>query len=164
MANQLAMDKALAIKSLAAAGYSGRRIARTLGISRKAVRRHLAGNCSKVAEAPTGKAPTGSPEPVAPKVAKAPTGSESSETGSKTSTETAAAPGSRSLCAGYQQEIIEKLEQGLTAQRIYQDLCEEHGFSGRYSSVRRYVQRLGAQRELPFRRIEVEPGHELQVD
>ena len=70
----------------------------------------------------------------------------------------------RSLCAGHRERILAKLEQGLTAQRIYQDFCEEHGFTGKYSSVRRNVQRLGAQRELPFRRIEVEPGHELQVD
>ena len=41
MANRLAMDKVQAIKSLEATGLSERRIARTLSISRKAVRRHL---------------------------------------------------------------------------------------------------------------------------
>ena len=56
MANQLAMDKALAIKNLAAAGHSGRRIAEILQISRKAVRRHLAADFSKDAKAPTGSA------------------------------------------------------------------------------------------------------------
>ena len=38
---QLGMDKALAIKHLAQAGYSERKIAEQLGISRKAVRYHL---------------------------------------------------------------------------------------------------------------------------
>jgi len=159
MAHHLAMDKVQAIKDLASGGYSGRRIAETLGISRKAVRRHLATDFSKDTKAPTGKAPTGSPESLAPKVAKAPTGSEGSETPPSTPLTAA----SRSLCAAYQQTILDKLERGLTAQRIYQDLCEQ-GFTGKYPSVRRYVHRLSAQRELPFRRIEVEPGHELQVD
>ncbi len=45
MANQLAIDKALAskalaIKALAAAGRSERQIAAVLSVSRKAVRRH----------------------------------------------------------------------------------------------------------------------------
>jgi hypothetical protein len=60
--------------------------------------------------------------------------------------------------------IVEKLEQGLTAQRIFQDLQEEQGFTGRYPSVRRYVALLEAKTELPFRRIETVPGYEMQVD
>jgi IS30 family transposase len=58
MANQLAMDKVQAIKGLRASGMTERRIARTLGISRKAVRRHLGRDPSKDTKAPTGKAPT----------------------------------------------------------------------------------------------------------
>jgi transposase len=60
--------------------------------------------------------------------------------------------------------ILEKLEQGLSAQRNFQDLCDEHQFTGKYSSVRRFVRRLSERTELPFRRIEVEPGQEMQVD
>ena len=41
---------------------------------------------------------------------------------------------------------------------------DEQGFSGKYHSVRRYVRRLSQQSELAFRRIEVEPGQEMQVD
>ncbi len=66
MANQLAMDKVQAVKHLEQAGYSERRIARQLGISRKAVRRHLgrgvavaAGNEAKETKALTGSALTG---------------------------------------------------------------------------------------------------------
>jgi transposase len=153
MANRLAMDKSQAIKSLATSGMSERRIARTLGVSRKAVRQHLGRVSSKETKAPPGEAPTGSGEA---KDTKAPTGS--------TEPPEPSAEESRSLCAAYQSSILEKLEQGLTAQRIFQDLRDEQGFPGRYHSVRRYVRRLTASTDLAFRRIEVAPGYEMQVD
>ncbi len=40
----------------------------------------------------------------------------------------------------------------------------EHGFTAKYDSVKRYVRKLGATRSLPWRRIEVAPGVEAQVD
>lgn len=153
MANRLAMDKSQAIKSLAATGMSQRRIARTLGVSRKAVRQHLGDGAPKETKAPTGEAPTGSGEA---KDTKALTGSAERPEPS--------AERSRSLCAAYQSSILEKLEQGLTAQRIFQDLRDEQGFPGRYHSVRRYVRRLTEGSDLAFRRIEVAPGYEMQVD
>lgn len=157
MANQLAMDKVQAIKSLRSSGMTERGIARTLGVSRKAVRRHLGRDPSKDTKAPLGKAPTGSDDS---KDTKALTGSETVDS-------TLASPPakrSRSLCVAYREAILVKLEQGLTAQRIYQDLRDQQGFSGKYHSVRRYVRRLSQQSELAFRRIEVEPGQEMQVD
>ena len=72
MAHRLAMDKVHAITSLHAQGMSERRIAKTLEISRKAVRRHLGRPSSKDTKAPTGEAPTGSADA---KETKAPTGS-----------------------------------------------------------------------------------------
>ena len=56
MANRLAMDKVHAIKSLHAQGMSERRIAEAVGVSRKAVRRHLGRVRSKETKAPTGSA------------------------------------------------------------------------------------------------------------
>jgi transposase len=153
MTNQLGMDKVQAIKSLQATGMSERRIAKTLGISRKAVRRHLGRGGAKDTKAPTGEAPTGSPDP---KDTKAPTGS--------ADVASSANEPSRSLCLAHRECILEKLEQGLTAQRIYQDLCDEAGFTGKYSSVRRFVRQLTDRTEPAFRRIEVEPGYEMQVD
>lgn len=47
---------------------------------------------------------------------------------------------------------------GLSAQRVYQDLISEHGFRGGYSSVKLFVRRLTATAELPFRRMEYDPG------
>jgi hypothetical protein len=52
----------------------------------------------------------------------------------------------------------------LSIQRIHQDLVAEHEFGGSYDSVWRYVRKLGRVLELPFRRMEVESGSELQVD
>jgi transposase len=53
----------------------------------------------------------------------------------------------------------------LSVQRIYQDLVAEHQFAGSYHAVRRFVRRRhGTPAELPFRRMEVAPGQELQVD
>jgi transposase len=71
---------------------------------------------------------------------------------------------SRSQCARYREQIIAKIEQGLTAQRIYQDLVSEYDFTAKYHSVRRYVNGLVSSKELPVRRIEVEPGQEMQID
>jgi transposase len=91
------------------------------------------------------------------KIGQAPIGSEGSEP---------APPAGKqpSLCEPWRQVIVGKLEMGLTAQRIYQDLVNEHGFSGKYHSVRRYVHRLNPQQELPFRRLECAAGEEAQVD
>ena len=75
-----------------------------------------------------------------------------------------ARPGPPSLCAPFAAEIEAAVEAGLSAQRIYQDLISEHGFRGGYSSVKLFVRRLPATAELPFRRMECEPGAELQVD
>ena len=104
MANQLAMDKVQSIKSLRATGMSQRRIAKTLGISRKAVRRHLEPIPPKDTKAPTGEAPTGSSGGESPKDTKAPTGSECPPE--------PAGRRCRSLCGAYRETILAKLEQG----------------------------------------------------
>ena len=62
--------------------------------------------------------------------------------------------------APYRPVIVAAWERDLSAQRIYQDLVGEHGFTGSYYSVRRFIRRLGRRAELPFRRMECEPGEE----
>ena len=148
------MDKTLSIKQLHASGMSERRISLALEVSRNAVRRHLAEIGPNDTKAPTGKAPTGSE---GSNDTRAPTGSDES-------VKRISVGLSRSSCEPFRDAVLSKLEQGLDAQRIYQDLVEENGFEGKYWSVRRFVKRLGASQELPFRRIEVDPGWELQVD
>jgi len=78
-----------------------------------------------------------------------------------------APPGSRpcrSQCDPFAEIIKARLDQGLSAKRVWQDLVADHGFPGGYDSVKRYVRRLGATTPLPFRRMETEPGQESQVD
>jgi transposase len=69
----------------------------------------------------------------------------------------------RSACESYRQTILEKLDQGLSAQRIYQDLVGD-GFDHEYHSVRRFVARLRKNSPLPFRRMESAAGEEAQID
>jgi hypothetical protein len=137
------MDKTQGIEQLFASGMTKRKIARTLCINRKSVDRHLAGLQSKGAsaeEALTGEAPTGSDNS---KGAKAPTGSEAADPESPAARkQSIEAVPSRSECARYRDQIIAKIEQGLTAQRIYQDLVADYDFTAKYHSVRRYVSSL----------------------
>jgi transposase len=71
--------------------------------------------------------------------------------------------GPESLCEPWKEQITAALASGLSVQRIYQDLVERD-FSGSYDSVWRFVRKIEGVLELPFRRMEVEPGAELQVD
>lgn len=151
MANQLKVAKVLSIKSLHAQGWSQRRIARELGVNRETVARYLR------TQSRPAKAPLGSEDS---KPAKAPPGSCDVAGGTGSSS----LPGSRSACEPFREVILSKLEQGLTAQRIYQDLVSEHGFEAKYHSVRRFVRRFKERTPLPFRRMEVLPGEEAQLD
>jgi transposase len=158
MANQLKMAVVDTIIALHQRNWSRRRIARTLGLHRDTVARYL--RQAKQARAPTGSAHV--------KIGQAPTGSDD---GSKTKDSGVAdmppasvRPRQPSRCEPFRDIILTKLEQGLTAQRIYQDLVGEHGFGGKYSSVRRFARHLGTGTELPFRRLECGPGDEAQVD
>jgi transposase len=72
--------------------------------------------------------------------------------------------GRTSECEPLQPLILAKLEQALSAQRIYQDLTLEHGFTGSYDSVKRFVRRLVHKHALPMRRMECAAGEEAQVD
>ena len=53
---------------------------------------------------------------------------------------------------------------GVEGQAIWQLLVEEHGFTGSYSSVKRFLRRLAPSHPRATIRLEVEPGEEAQVD
>ena len=72
--------------------------------------------------------------------------------------------GPQSACSPWHEKIKRSLEQGLSAQRIYQDLCAESGFTASYESVKRYVRGLRRLEPKRFERVEVLPGMEAQVD
>ena len=179
MANHLEMAQAETILSLHKRGWSQRRIAQELGIDRETVARHL--KQSKPAIAPTGSdgcsaeskpaiAPIGSGGCSAEsKPAIAPTGSDGCSTESKpaiapTGSDASVKAGRASQCEPFRTVITTMFEQGLSGQRILQDLLSEHNFTGSYYTVRRFVNKLGQHLELPFRRMECSPGEEVQVD
>ena len=72
--------------------------------------------------------------------------------------------GRPSHCEPHPACIEAKLEAGLSAQRIYQDLVTEAAFSGSYQSVKRFVRQVRRQQPQRVWRIEVEPGEEVQID
>jgi transposase len=128
-------------------GWSKRKIARELKVDRSAVRRCLARADSKPPTPQTGSDPA-----------------RGSTADPQTGLLHLGGYGPESLCEPWKERIEAALAVGLSVQRIYQDLVAEGQFAGSYYSVRRFVLRLGKTLELPFRRIEVEPGAELQVD
>jgi transposase len=83
---------------------------------------------------------------------------------SKPAKVTAGTLASQSLCCGHHDFIEAGVGQGLTAQRIWQDLTLEHGFTGGYQSVKRYVHRLLESHPRAVCRMETLPGEEAQVD
>jgi transposase len=141
MSNILEVPQQQAIQALVAKGWSVRRIARTLGVNRRTVKRYASAAPKCTTEVIAGSEPPDEP---------------------KCTTQVIA--GSRSLCADFQEVIAPMLELGLSAQRIYQDLVAGHGFGGSYPSVSRYVAKLKANEPERVWRIECEPGEELQVD
>ncbi len=70
---------------------------------------------------------------------------------------------SRSSAVSYHDEIVGKVEKGLTAQRIWQDLVEEYGYGYSYESVKRYVRHLTRHRGVVAVRHS-EPGEQVQAD
>ena len=68
------------------------------------------------------------------------------------------------MCDPHRASIDSKLDAGLSAQRIYQDLISEVSFSGSYQSVKRFIQYLRQQQPERVWRIEVQPAEEIQVD
>jgi transposase len=181
------------IRTLHARGWPARRIARELGIHRETVARYLqagqeaakpanapAGSDAPEAEAKPANAPAGSEAvQLEAKPANAPPGSDpaggesppapaeaAGEPFPSAACPDAAAGGAGRLsdCQPYRAVIEAKLQQGLTAQRIFQDLAAEHAFAGSYYSVRRFVHRLEEGTPLPFRRMECGAGEEAQVD
>lgn len=71
---------------------------------------------------------------------------------------------SQSSCLPFKQFIEGKIGEGLSAQRIYQDLKAETDFPQGYDSVRRFVRFLKQSQDKVYARIETSPGYEAQVD
>jgi transposase len=157
--NQLNVSLQHSIATLAAQGWSSRKIARELGIDRETARRYRPALDSKPAIPPTGSPSLADSNPAIP-----PAGSEGASDANPAIPPAGSRAGRASQCEPFSAAIEAALLAGLSAQRIYQDLAADHQFAGSYDAVKRFARRLGQRTEPPFRRMECAPGHELQVD
>lgn len=144
------------IWTLLRAGNSQREIERRTGISRHTIRDYAKrfatqadppqeSNCPGVATGSDAEAPgqTAPPRPPACPLGTAP---------------------ATSLCEPHRSFIEAQLRLGRNAMAIYQELVDEHGFAGRYNSVKRFVARLRVRAPEQFDRLSFAPGEEMQVD
>ena len=153
--NRLKVSLQHSIVTLAARGWSRRRIARELGVHRETVGKYLRPPDPKPAIPPTGSEGQTDSKP-----AILPAGSDS-----KPSIVPPGSPsGRQSQCEPWRGQIEDGVGIGLSAQRIHQDLIEDQGFAGGYDAVKRFVRHLRRSHPKVFERIEVEPGAEAQVD
>lgn len=154
--NQLKLSQQQSILTLHQAGWSNRAIARELDLNRETVGKYLRSQTAPITEVAAGSAP---PKPAIPTP-----GSATAADSKPAISTTGSGAGRISCCVVWAPQIAAAMEQGLTAQRIYQDLVTGYQFVGSYQSVKRFVRRLGVTTALPWRRMECEPGQEMQVD
>jgi len=136
MGNYLRMADRQRILALLELGWSYRRIERETGVRRETVARYDRRRVSKAANLTAG--PEAKPADVT--------------------------SGPRSAAEPYRAIIEAAVVKGISAQRIWQDLREDHGFSASYSSVKRFVRRVKRSHPEVADVLEHPPGEEAQVD
>jgi transposase len=146
MGNNLRMEKQQQIQVLTELGWTDRAISRSTGINRSTVAKYrkTLQNQPEVPTEPT--LPTSENQPEVP--------ADLPPLASTNSTQ----------IQPYAEKIRDALIQRLTAQRIYQDLVEEHGYTGSYDAVKRYARKLRKKVRGFTDRLEHMPGREAQVD
>ena len=145
--NRLSMTEQETIVSLLRLGWSERRIAREGGHHRATIRRIrreaglVPSKCTTPHEVPTDtKAPTA---PEVPTDRVGPT---------------------RSSAEPFRAFIEAERAKRRNAKAIYQDLVENHGYTGSYDAVKRLIRKLSPKDVQVSCRFETEPGQEAQVD
>jgi transposase len=152
MGNYLKMPDKRRVLALLGLGWSYRRIERETGVRRETVARYDPRRQSKAANLSTGS------EVTSDELADGESNAANLSAGSSH------AHGPPGVAEPYRAQIEAGLRQGLTAQRIYQDLCELEAYPHKYASVRRYVRRLKQQHPKLVDVMEHPPGEEAQVD
>ena len=148
MSNVLKMEKQTLIAELLALGWSYRRIERETGIRRETVSKYDSERIDSAAKAP---ADSVGPEP-------------DLQAQNRPKRPPTPRPTRVSQAQAFEAIIQDKIDQRLTAQRIYQDLVAEQDYSGSYDSIKRYVRKLKAKTPKLVARLHAAPGEEAQVD
>lgn len=172
MSNVLNEEKRQQVIALGRLGWPLRRIEKETGVRRETAAAHL-----KLAGVPVRAPGSWGRRPVPSKPANgvspdsdADPATEDSKPANEVSpdSDTVPAPGrspSASACEPYFDFIELSLHKGRNAKAIYQDLVDDHGFRGRYQSVKRFVRRLrGRSSPQACPVIVTAPGEETQVD
>src|SRR5207244_2178371 len=152
MGNYLKMPDRQRVLALLELGWSYRRIERETGVRRETVARYDPRRQAKAANLSTGSESTSDEL------------TDGEPNAANLSAGSSHAHGPPGVAEPYRAQIEAGLRQGLTAQRIYQDLCEQEAYPHKYSSVRRYVRRLKHQHPKLVDVMEHPPGEEAQVD
>lgn len=159
--NRLKMHNQKNIKQLLRLKWSVRRIARETGHHRDTIK-NMAGEQSKCTTNP----PTGV---VHFEKGTRPPGNSGAESAPGVVSALESVPGTRppgpvSLAAPFREYIEEQLAAGVDAQNIHLRLIRNHGFTGGYDSVKRFVRRLRKRVPKLVGRMVCSPGEEGQVD
>lgn len=165
MANYLQMPKKQQVLGLLELGWTYRRIEAETGVRRETVSRYDRARQSNAAKT----FPGSDPSPPRPLPARTDTGDAnaanvfagSPSNAAKTFAGSTTPP--RFAAAAYRTAITEKLDAGLSLQRVWQDLVEEYSYGASYESVKRFARTL-----TPMRRavgvFHCAPADEAQVD
>lgn len=158
MSNVLSDDKKQQVIVLGKLGWSLRRIEEVTGVRRETASAYL--RTAGVAVRLPG---WGRPAPAKPAIPVTPDfiGPFSPKPGASSDP----SPPSASVCAAYRERIEQGLALGRNAKAIWQDLVSDHGFTGDYQAVKRFVRKLrGPQLPETAGIILTAPGQEAQVD
>jgi hypothetical protein len=165
MPNYLKMPKKSQVLALLELGWSYRRIEAETGVRRETASRYDRMRRANAAKTFPGSDPSPRgesadlPEVGGSNAAKTFAGSDAKPA----KTFPGSTPRPRFAAAVYRTAIAEKLDAGLSLQRIWQDLIEEYGYGASYESVKRFVRTIA-----PTRRavgvFHCAPGAEGQVD
>ncbi len=183
MSNVLADDKHHQIVALGRLGWSLRRIERTTGVRRETISGYLkavgivvpgrgrrASRAKPAISTAAVSTDSGGANPAISEAVSLDAREAKAATRAEASTDSTPVPRPgraprASACAPYRELIIDALRRGRNAMAIWQDLVDDHGFTARYASVRRFVVALrGTSSPEPRVVIATAPGEEGQVD
>ncbi|HEY0944257.1 MAG TPA: IS21 family transposase [Opitutaceae bacterium] len=165
MSNVLSDDKRQQVIALGRLGWPLRRIQKETGVRRETAGAYL--KAAGIAVRPAGawgrRPPSKAANEVSPDSAE--TAKPANEVSPDPETSAASRPPTASRCEPFLDFIEVSFSKGRNAKAIWQDLVDDHGFTGRYASVKRFVRKLRGSASVEVRAVIVTPpGEESQVD
>jgi transposase len=171
VSNVLSDDKKKQVIALGQLGWSLRRIEKATGVRRETATGYLKvagiavrppGGWGKLPPAKPANNPTTDSRPESIPANEVTTDFGAVSTVARDAKHT---PGPSSVCDPYREAIELGLSRGRNAMAIWQDLVDQHGFSGGYQSVKRFARKLRGVRSPEARAVILTPaGEEAQVD